>query len=193
MASKNIITSKPSSAPQPPFITQLIKDYNIPNNIQIRLPTPQETENWKLFGLDIENLLILGKKHIETIRLPIHLLILQFLAALRLHPMQLTPNSFKFLIASIILNEVEGRDIFIEDLLFIFKVKRTPSKPGLPKNQMSTFYLSASKNYFIFSTSNTIDKDWDRNLLVVSGAWIPQGFSRSNFPLVNRFSTGVNG
>ena len=76
MASKNIVTSKSSSAPQPPFITQLIRDYNIPNDIQIRLPTPQETEKWKIFGLGDENLLVLGKKHIETIRLPIHPLIL---------------------------------------------------------------------------------------------------------------------
>ena len=87
--------------------------------------------------------------------------------------MQLTPNSFKFLIGSIILNEVEGKDISVEDILYVFKVKRTPSKPGLPKNQMGTFYLSTSKNYFMFSASTTVDKDWDRNVLVVSGAWIP--------------------
>ena len=136
---------------------------------------------------------MLGRKHIETIRLPIHPLILQFLTALRLHPMQLTPNSFKFLTAAIILNEVEGKNIFVEDLLFVFKVKRTPTKPGLPKTQMSTFYLSTSKNYFIFSASNTVDKDWDRHLLVVTGAWIPKGFSRSNFSLVDKFSTGMNG
>ena len=159
MASKNIMTSKSSSAPQPPFITQLIKDCNIPSNIRVRLPTPTESENWRLSGLGNENLIMLGKKHIETIHLPIHPLILQFLAALHLHPMQLTPNSFKFLTASIILNEVEGKDISVEDLLYIFKVKRTQSKPGLPKNQMGTFYLSASKNYFMFSASTTVDKD----------------------------------
>ena len=76
MASQNIMTSKPSSAPQAPFITQLIKDCNIPSNIKIRLPTPIETDNWKLTGLGNENLIMLGKKHIETICLPIHPLIL---------------------------------------------------------------------------------------------------------------------
>ena len=134
MASKKSVVSGSSSVPQPPFITQLIRDCNIPSNIQIRLPTPQETEKWKIFGLGDENLLVLGKKHIETIRLPIYPLILQFLAALRLHPMQLTPNSVKFLAASIILNEVQGKNITVEDLLFIFRVKRTHSKPSTPKN-----------------------------------------------------------
>ena len=81
----------------------------------------------------------------------------------------------------------------MEDLFFVFKVKRTPTKLGLPKSQMSTFYLSTSKNYFIFSASNTVDKDWDRHLLVITGAWIPEGFNRSNFPLVDKFTTGMNG
>ena len=191
MASNNTTVNK-SSAPQPPFITQLIKDCNIPNNIRLRLPSPTESENWRTSGLGNENLIMLGKKHIEIIRLPIHPLILQFLAALRLHPMQLTPNSFKFLTASIILNEVEGKDISVEDLLYVFKVKRTPTKSGLPKSPMGTFYLSASKNYFMFSASTTVDKDWDRNILVVSGAWFPKDFNHSIFPLVDRFSTGMN-
>ena len=107
--------------------------------------------------------------------------------------MQFTPNSFKFLTASIILNEIEGKYISVEDLLYIFKVKRTHTKPGLPKSQMGTFYLSASKNYFMFSASTTVDKDWDRNLLVVSGAWFPKDFNRSIFPLVDKFSTYMNG
>ena len=97
-----------------------------------------------------ENLLVLGKKHIKTICLPIHPLILQFLSALHLHPMQLTPNSLKFLVASIILNEVKKKNITVEDLLFVFSVKRTPTKPSAPKGQFDTYYLSASKNYYIF-------------------------------------------
>ena len=107
--------------------------------------------------------------------------------------MQLTPNSFKFLTASIILNEVEGKDISVEDLLYVFKVKRTPTKSSLPKSPIGTFYLSTSKNYFMFSASTTMDKDWDRNILVVSDAWFPKDFNHSIFPLVDRFSTGTIG
>ena len=142
----------------------------------------------------IVGFLVLGRKHIETIGLPIHHLILQFLSALHLHPMQLNPNSLKFLIASVILNEVEGKNIAVEDLIFAFNVKRTPSKPDAPKGQMSTFYLSASKNYYIFAGSAIADKDWDspRNLLVVNDEWVPQGFNCTHFPLVNTFSTGKN-
>ena len=108
--------------------------------------------------------------------------------------MQLTPNSLKFLVVSIILNEVEKNNITIEDLLFAFNVKRTPSKPGAPRGQLGTYYLSASKNFYIFSGNATVDKDWDspRSLLVVSGEWILQGFDRTFFPLVNKFSTGKN-
>ena len=194
MASKKSIVSGSSSAPQPPFITQLIRDLNIPNNIQIRLLSNDEANYWKTAGLKDDNLIVLGKKHIETIRLPIHPLILQFLSALRLHPMQLTPNSHKFLVASIILNEVEKKDITVEDLLFAFNIKRTPSKPGAPRGQFGTYYISASKKFYIFSGSTVVDKDWDslRTLLVVRGEWIPQGFDRSLFPLVNKFSTGKN-
>ena len=194
MASKKSAVSGSSSVPQPPFITQLIRDYNIPNNIQIRLLTSQEAKKWKTSGLNDENLLVLGRKHIEIIRLPIHHLILQFLSALRLHLMQLIPNSLKFLVASIILNEVEEKNITVEDLIFVFNFKRTPSKPGAPRGQMSTFYLSTSKNYYIFVGSTAVDKDWDspRNLLVVSGEWVPQGFNHTHFPLVNTFSTGKN-
>ena len=108
--------------------------------------------------------------------------------------MQLTPNSLKFLVASIILNEVEGKNITVEDLIFVFNVKRTPTKPGTPRGQLSTFYLSTSKNDYMFSGSTAVDKDWDspRGLLVISGEWIPQGFNRTHFPLVNKFSLGKN-
>ena len=192
MASKKISASSSSSASTPPFIAQMIKDLNIPNNIQIRLLSNDEADNWKTSGLKDENQIVLGRKHIETIRLPIHPLILQFLSALRLHPMQLTPNSLKFLTASIILNEVEKKDITVEDLLFVFKVKRTPTKPGTPKSPFSTYYLSASKNFFMFSASTVVDKDWDslRTLLVVGGEWIPKDFNRTIFPLVTKFSVG---
>ena len=171
MVLRKSVAGESTSASQPPFITQLIRDYNIPNNIQIRLLSFDEVDNWKTAGLNNDNLLVLGRKHIETIHLPIHPLILQFLSALHLHPMKLTPNSLKFLVASIILNEVEKKNISVEDLLFAFNVERTPSKSGTPKGQLSTFYLSASKNFYIFSGSAAVDKDWDalRGLLVISG------------------------
>ena len=76
MASKKTVVSGSSPVPQPPFITQLIRDLNIPNNIQIRLLSNDEADNWKSAGLKDDNLIVLGKKHIETIRLPIHSIIL---------------------------------------------------------------------------------------------------------------------
>ena len=87
MAPKRSVVGESSSPSQFPHITQLIRDCNIPNNIQIRPITPEEAEKWKIVGLGDENLIVLGRKHIETICLPIHPLILQFLPALRLHPM----------------------------------------------------------------------------------------------------------
>ena len=83
-------------------------------------------DRWRISGLD-DNLLVLAKKHIETIRLPIHPMILQFLSALQIHPMQLTPNSLKYIVAAIILNEVEGKGITINDLIFTFNVKKMPT------------------------------------------------------------------
>ena len=175
MAPKKITIVDSSSNPPPPFVTQMIKDLNIPSNIQIKLLSNDEADFWKTSGLKDENQIVLGRKHIETMRLPINPLILQFLYALCLRPMQLTPNSFKFLTASIILNEVEKQDIIVEDLLFVFKVKKTPTKPDAPKSPLGTYYLSASKNFFIFSASTRVDKGWDspRTLLVISGEWIP--------------------
>ena len=99
------------------------------------------------------------KRHIETIRLPIHPMILQFLFALQIHPMKLTPNFLKFIVVAIILNEVEGKNITVNDLLFTFSVKKTPSKPSNPR-QYLTYYLSASKNYFMFFGKLVVDKDW---------------------------------
>ena len=144
-------------------------------------------------GLDDDNLLVLGKGHIKTIRLPIHPMILQFLFALQIHPMQLTPNSLKFIVATIILKEVEGKNIKINDLLFTFNVKKTPSKPGNPR-QYLTYYLSGSKNYFMFSRKLVVNKDWETTggLYLISGDWIPKDFDRSIFLLVTRFTQTVS-
>ena len=159
MASKKTVVGGSSSAPQPPFVTQLIKGFNIPKNIHIRPLSNDKTGYWRISGLKNDDLIVLGKKHIEIVRLPIHPFILQFLYALRLHPMQLTPNSLKFLVASIILNEVEKKGITVEDLLFAFKIKRTPTKSSAPKSQFGTYYLLASKNFYIFSGSAVVDND----------------------------------
>ena len=76
MALKRSVAGESSSPSQFPHITQLIRDCNIPNNIQIRPITPEEADKWKTAGLGDENLLVLGRKHIETIRLRIHPFIL---------------------------------------------------------------------------------------------------------------------
>ena len=103
--------------------------------------------------------------------------------------MQLTPNSLNFIVAVIILNKVEGKNIMVNDLLFTFNVKKTPSKPGTPRQHL-TYYLSASKFFFMFSGKLAIDKDWETvgGFYLIGGDWIPQGFNRTLFPLVNRFT-----
>ena len=88
--------------------------------------------------------------------------------------------------------KLREKNITVEDLLFVFNVKRTPTKPGNPRGQLSTYYLSASKNYYMFSGSVVLDKDWDsaRGLLIINGEWIPQDFNPTYFPLANKFSLG---
>ena len=116
-------------------------------------------------------------------------MILQFLSTLQIHPMQLTPNSLKFIVAAIILNEDEGKGITINDLIFTFNIKKTPSKPNSPKEYL-TYHLSASKKNFMFSRKVAVDKDWEtiRGLYAISGAWILADFDRSHFPLVEKFT-----
>ena len=103
--------------------------------------------------------------------------------------MQLTLNSLKFIVAAIILNEVEGKGITVNDLLFTFNVKKTPSKANSPKQHL-TYYLFASKKYFMFFGKLAVDKDWETTggLYAISGEWIPLNFGRTNFPLVNKFT-----
>ena len=72
MAPKKIIAHKPSFFIQDSHVSQLIKDCNIPDNIKIRPLAPKEENRWRISGLGDDNLLVLGKRHIETIRLPIH-------------------------------------------------------------------------------------------------------------------------
>ena len=103
--------------------------------------------------------------------------------------MQLTPNSLKFIVAAIILNETEGKGITVNDLLFTYNVKKTPSKPNSPK-QYLTYYLSASKKHFMFTGKLVVDKDWETagGIYTINGAWMPTDFNRTHFPLVDRFT-----
>ena len=86
MAPKKSIQRKPS--PSTPFakVSNLIKDCNIPSSIHIRPIIEVEKKRWKIEGLD-SSLLVLGKSHIETIRFPLHPMILQILSALQVHLM----------------------------------------------------------------------------------------------------------
>ena len=82
MVPEKAIAHKPSFSSQDYFVLQLIKECNIPDNIKIRPLNSEEENRWRVSSLSDENVLVLGKRHIETIRLPVHSMILQFLSAL---------------------------------------------------------------------------------------------------------------
>ena len=155
MAPKKSKKSRPSPIAPITNIVNLIRDCNIPNSIQIRHITMDEKKRWKDEGLD-KCLLILGKKHIETIHLPIHPMIQQFLSALQVHPMQLTPNSLKFIVASIILNEVEGKDSTVNDLLYAFRVSKTLTNPNAPPEN-TTLFISPPMTTFQRKSSCSLE------------------------------------
>ena len=98
--------------------------------------------------------------------------------------MQFNPNSLKYIVSSIILNEVEKKGITIEDLLHAYKVNKSPNK-----KPYHTFYFT-SRKYFMHSGKQPVDKDWetDGDLYVISGTWAFPHFDYSTFPLVNYFS-----
>ena len=52
MAPKKSVAGESSSSSQLPYINKLIRDCNIPNNIQIKPLTPDEAERRKTSGLD---------------------------------------------------------------------------------------------------------------------------------------------
>ena len=85
-------------------------------------------------------------------------MILQILFVLQVRPMQLTPNSLKCIVASIILNKVEKKNITVEDFLFAYKAMKTPTNTKAPPKQYVTYYLSA-KNYYVYSRKLAVDKD----------------------------------
>ena len=190
MAPKKSIQIKSPPSTLTTKISDLIRDYNIPSSVNINHITEVEERMWKVEGLE-PGLLVLGKRHIETLRFPLHPMILQILSTLQVHSIQLTPNSLKCILATIILNEVEKKDITVEDFLFAYKVVKTPSNPKAPAKQFLTFYLSARK-YYVYSGKLSVDKDWENvgGLFVISGDWMSLKFDISVFPLVNKFTRG---
>ena len=116
-------TSQTKSFPSNPTtkISNLIWDCNIPSSINIRHLTEKGEKIWKTDGLE-PSLLVQGKHHIKTLCLPLHPMILQIISIMQIHPMQLTPNSPKCIVATIILNEVEKKGITVEDSCLLTKM-----------------------------------------------------------------------
>ena len=83
--------------------------------------------------------------------------------------MQLNLKSLKCIVASGILNEVEKKNITVKDLLFAYKVNKSPSKSST--KQYQTFYFT-SRRYFLSSGKQPVDKDWEstEGLYVISDA-----------------------
>ena len=131
MAPRKSVQNKYSPSTPSTKVSDLIRDCNIPSSICIRPITEAEERKWRVEGLD-SGILILGKRHIETICFPLHPMILQFLFVLQAHPMQLTPNSLKCIATTIILNEVENKNITVEDFLFAYKAMKTPTSLKAP-------------------------------------------------------------
>ena len=188
MAPRKSIQNKSSPSTPSTKVFDLIRDCNIPSSVCIRPLTEAEEKKWRVEGLD-SGLLVLGKRHIETISFPLHPMILQILSVLQVHPMQLTPNSLKCIVATIILNEVEKKNITVEDFFFVYKVVKTPTSPKAPPKQFMTFYLS-TKKYHMYSRKLALDKDWESvgRLFMVSGDWMSPYFNNYAFPLVNKFT-----
>ena len=103
--------------------------------------------------------------------------------------MQLTPTSLKCFVATIILNEVEKKNITVEDFLFAYKAVKTPTNPKAPPKQFVAYYLSARK-YYVYFRKLAIDKDWESagELFVINGDWMSPHFDSSTFLLVNKFT-----
>ena len=192
MAPKKSKASKPSPTTITTNIADLRKDCNIPNSVQVRHIIEAEERRWRFEGLG-KDLLVLDKKHIETIRLPIHPLVLQCLSTLQVHPMQLIPNSVKFIVAFAILDEAEGKNISLCDLLYAFRFKTLTNPNILPKGY-NTFYLSSnnpsSKKVFMFTSKLAVDKDWETTggLFFINGEGIPSSLNCEAFPLPHIFA-----
>ena len=75
MAPKKYAQIKSSPSNPTTKISDLIRDCNIPSSINIRHITEREEKVWRSDGLE-PGLLVLGKRHIETLRFPLHPMIL---------------------------------------------------------------------------------------------------------------------
>ena len=81
MTPKRSTQSKSSPSTPSTKVFDLIRDCNIPSFVCIRPITEAEEKRWRVEGLN-SGLLVLGKRHIETICFPLHLMILQILSVL---------------------------------------------------------------------------------------------------------------
>lgn len=124
-------------------VVEMIRDFNIPSSINIRPIQDDEERRWRGKGLDA-GILVLGRHHIQTLHFRIHPLIFQFTTAHKLHLMQLTPNFLKCLVASIILNDVEGKGIRLANLLYTLQINKTLTALGSLTRSYYTFYLTAN-------------------------------------------------
>ena len=158
MAPKKYVQSKPSPFTLIVKVSDLIRDCNIPSSVYIKPIMEKKEKRWRIEGLN-SGLLVLGKRHIETIYFPLHPMILQILSALQVHLMQRIPNSLKCIVASIILNEVGKKKIKMEGFLFAYKAMKTPTNTKAPPKQYLTYYLSAKK-YHVYSSKLVVGRDW---------------------------------
>lgn len=71
--------SKQGKSPSTPMadVLKMIKEFNIPYSVHIYPIIEDKVRRWEGEGLGV-SVLVLGKRHIETLRFPIHHLILQF-------------------------------------------------------------------------------------------------------------------
>ena len=177
MAPKKSKQSRPSPSTPPTNISDLIRDCDIPNSVKIRSISEEVEKKWRTEGLS-ENLLVLGKRHIETIHCPIHPLILQFTAAHRILLMQLTLNSIKCIVASIILNEVEDKRITLTDLLFALRINKTPTPPNALSRAYNIFYLFTNNPHQRSSLCSPVSRWWTKTerLRVVFLSSMANGF-----------------
>lgn len=173
--------SKSKSPNTPDEVWQLAEELGIPPIVHIKPIEEDELRRWRVEGL-ANDVLVLGRCHLEILRFLLHPLVLQFVTTHKAHLMQLTPNSIKCVVAFIILYEVEGKGITLADLFFAFNINKTPTQPSTPPNEYCTNFLTASnpssQKYFIFLGKQVVDKDWEtaRGLLVITGNWIPPQF-----------------
>lgn len=93
--------SKPSSTPSDLILENLIKEYQIPNFDNINHLCDDEENKWRYEGVG-KDMLVLGQRHINTIRFLIHPLIIQFITV---------QGILTLICQNFILNEVKNKTI----------------------------------------------------------------------------------